>query len=97
MSPTFKQLLQDETYNGEKNKSYYQRYDVKRTGAFNNQAITKQKIYENILARRIETDYSPGIRFKKILVNMDEAKALTKNNQLGKINQSKEDDAGVDP
>ena len=31
---TFKQFLQAETLNIEKNKSYYQRYDVKRPRAF---------------------------------------------------------------
>ena len=30
MIPYFKYLLQSETYNAEKNKSYYQQYNVKR-------------------------------------------------------------------
>ena len=33
-TPTFKHLLQAETLNAEKNKSYYQRYDVNRLRAF---------------------------------------------------------------
>ena len=32
-------------------------------------------------------DYSSGKRFQTSLVKMDEAKALTKNNHLGKTNQ----------
>ena len=32
-------------------------------------------------------DYSAEIRFQKILVNMEEAKILIKNNQMGKTNQ----------
>ena len=47
----------------------------------------KQQVYINILARQSGVDYSALINFETILVNMDEAKALTKNNQLGKINQ----------
>ena len=40
-TPTFKQLLQSETLNAEKNKSYYQRYGVKRLRAFHKQAMIK--------------------------------------------------------
>ena len=46
------------------------------------QEMTKQKIYENILARQSGVDYSPGIRFQTSIFNMNESKALTKNNQL---------------
>ena len=45
---TSKQFLQAETLNAKKNKSYYQRYDVKRLRAFHKQAMMKQKKYENI-------------------------------------------------
>ena len=41
----------------------------------------KQQIYENMLARRSGMDYSPGIQFQTSLVNMEEAKELTMNNQ----------------
>ena len=57
---TFKQLLQPKTLNTEKNKSYYQRYDVKRLRAFHKQAIMKEN-YNNMLARQSGMDYSPGI------------------------------------
>ena len=39
-------------------------------------------------------DYSPGIQFQIILINMEEAKELTMSNQPKKINKSS---AGVDP
>ena len=48
---TFEQLLQAITLNAEKNKSYYQRYNVKRLVDFHKQAIMKQQIYDNMLAR----------------------------------------------
>ena len=79
MSPTFKQLLQAETVNDKINKAYYQRYDVKIVRAFHEQAMMKQKIYKNILARQM--DCSPGIRFETSLVNVYNAKALTMSNQ----------------
>ena len=41
MIPKFKQFLQAETVNSEKNKSYYQQYNVKRMRAFHNQAMMK--------------------------------------------------------
>ena len=44
-SSTFKQLLQDETIKSEKNKSYYQQYDVKRLRAFHKQKMIKQTFY----------------------------------------------------
>ena len=65
--------------------------------AFHNQAMMKQKIYKNILARRSGVDYSPGIHFQTSLVDMDEAKSLTKKNELEKRIISKEDGAGVAP
>ena len=42
---TFKQFLQAETFNTEKNKSYYQQYDFKRLRAFHKQSMIKQQIY----------------------------------------------------
>ena len=53
-------------------------------GAFHKQLITKQKIYDNILARRSGMYYSPGILFETIIVNIDEAKALTQTNNQKK-------------
>ena len=35
--------------------------------SFHKQAMMKQKIYENILARQSGVDYSPRIRFEKLL------------------------------
>ena len=58
---TFKPLFQDETLNVEKNKSYYQRYDVKQLRALHKKKMMKQKICMNILARRSGMDYIPGI------------------------------------
>ena len=63
MSPTLKQFLQAETVNADK-KAYYQQYDVKRARAFYKQEMMKQKIYENILVRRSEIDYSLVICFE---------------------------------
>ena len=80
-SSTFKQFLQAETLNAKKNKSYYQQYDGKRLRAFHKQAMIKQQIYKNMLARLSGMDYSQGIQFQKILVNMEEAKVPTMNNQ----------------
>ena len=73
-SSTFEQFLQAEILNAKKNKSYYQRYDVKQLRAFHKQAIIKQQIYENILARLSGMDYSQGIKFQTILVNMERQK-----------------------
>ena len=86
MIPIFKQFLQAKTYNTEK-KSYYQRYDVKRTRAFHKQEMTKQKVYRNILARKSGMDYSAVIHFQSSLFNVDKEKALTKNIQQGETNQ----------
>ena len=47
---TFEHFLQDKTLNAEKNKSYYQQYNVKRLRAFHKQAMMKQQIYDNMLA-----------------------------------------------
>ena len=81
---TFERFLQEETLNAEKNKSYYQQYDVKRLRSFHKQAMIKQKIYKNILARQIGIDYSPGIRSGTSLINMEEAKELTMRNEQKK-------------
>ena len=70
-SSTFEQFLQSEALNAKKNKSYYQRYDVKRPRAFHKQAMIKQQIYNNMLARRSGMDYSQGIQFQTSLVNME--------------------------
>ena len=78
---TFEQFLQAETLNDNKNKSYYQGYDVKRLRAFHKQAMIKQKIYDNMLARRSGMDYSQGIQFQTSLVKMEETKGLTMSNQ----------------
>ena len=48
---TFEQFLQSETLHAEKNKSYYQLYNVKQLIDFHKQAIMKQQIYDNMLAR----------------------------------------------
>ena len=67
---TFEHFLQAETLNAEKNKSYYQRYGVKQLRAFHKQAITKQQIYENMLARQSGMGYIPGIQFQTSLINI---------------------------
>ena len=89
MSPTFKHFLKDDNDNTEKEKSYYQQYDVKIMRAFHKQSMIKQKIYENILARRSRMDSSAGIRFQTSLVNTDKAKSLTKKNEIKKRIKSK--------
>ena len=55
------------------------------------------QIYEDILMRRSGMDYSAGIRFQKSLVNMEEAKLITRKNQMGKRIRSKEENSGVAP
>ena len=90
MSPTLKTFLQYKTVNARKNKSYYQRYYVKIMRASHKQAIMKQRIYKNIIERQSRMDYSPGICFETILVNMYKAKALTKINQPEKSNQKQQ-------
>ena len=86
---TFKQFLQAENLNAERNNSYYQRYDVKRLRAFHKQAMMKQQIYNNMLARRSKMDYSPGIQLQTSLINMEEAKELTVSNQPEKKQQKR--------
>ena len=88
ITQTFKQFLQSKSLNSEKKKSYYQRYDVKRPRAFHKQAMMKQTIYDNMLARRTGMDYSPGIQFQTSLINMEEAKELTMNIQTEKKQQN---------
>ena len=66
---TFKQFLQAKTLNAKNNKSYYQQYSVKRLRDFHKQAMMKQQIYKNVLARRSGIDYSPGIPFQTSLIN----------------------------
>ena len=61
---------------------------------FHKQAIIKQQIYDNMLARRSGMDYSQGIQFETSIINMEEAQELTMNNQPKKSNRS---GAGVDP
>ena len=86
---TFENFLQAETLNSEKNKSYYQRYGVKQLTALHKQAMIKQQIYDNMLARQSGMDYSPGINFQTSLINMEEAKELTMKNQPGKKQQKR--------
>ena len=71
---TFKRFLQSKTLNAKKNKIYYQRYNVKPLRAFHKEAMMKQPMYENMLARKSGMDYSPGIQFQKSLIKMEEAK-----------------------
>ena len=91
---TFKQFLQAETLNAEKKKSYHQWYDIKRLGSFHKQAMIKQQICDNMLARWSGMDYGQGIQFGKSIINMEEAQELTMNSQPKKINRS---GAGVAP
>ena len=86
---TFEQFLQSETLNAKKNKSYYQRYYVKRLRASHKQAMTKQQIYDNMLARRSGMDYSQEKHFETSLINMEEAQTLTMNNQSKKKQQKR--------
>ena len=78
---TSKQFLKAKTFNAKKNKSYYQRYDVKRLRAFHKQAMIKQQIYDNMLERQSGVDYIQRIQFQTSLVNMEYAKELTIKNQ----------------
>ena len=88
-TPNFKQFLQSKTINTEKNKSYYQWYDVKLLRAFHKQGMIKQRIYENILAWRSGMDYSPGIKFQTSLINMDGSKSPTMSNQMERNQQKR--------
>ena len=72
-TPTLTDFLQAETLNAEKKKTYYQRYDVKRLRAFHKQAMIKQQVYDNMLARRSGMDYSAGIMFQTSIINMEQA------------------------
>ena len=56
-SQTFKLFSQDEIINAENNNSYYQRYNLKRLRAFNNQAMMIF-LNGNMLERRSGMDYS---------------------------------------
>ena len=87
-TPTLTDFLQAETLNAEKKKSYYQWYDVKRLRAFNKQAMIKQQVYDNMLARRSGMEYSTGILFQTSIINMEQAQELTMNNQPEKWNKS---------
>ena len=51
------------------------------------QAMINHQIYEDIIARQNGMDYSVGICFQTSPVNTEDAKVLTKNNQMGKMNQ----------
>ena len=78
---TFKNLLQAETLNADKNKSCYQWYNVKQLRALHTQEMMKQQIYENMLVRRSGVYYIPGIQFQTSLINMEEAKELIMRNK----------------
>ena len=80
-SSTFEHFLQAETLIANKNTSYYQQYELKRLRAFHKQAMIKQQIYDNMLARRSGMNYSQGIQFQTSIINVEEAKELTMNNQ----------------
>ena len=86
---TFKHLLQAKTLNAKNNNSYYKQYDVKRLRTFHKKEMTKQKNYENMLARQIGMDYSPGIQLQTILINMGEVKEHTMINQPEKKQQKR--------
>ena len=62
-TPTLTDFLQAETLNAENKKLYYQQYDVKRLRAFHKQAMIKQQLYDNMLARLSGMDYSAWILF----------------------------------
>ena len=94
ITPTFENFLQSSTINAGKNKSYYQLCGGKRLRALHKQAMIKQQIYDNMLARRSGMEYSPGIQFETSIINMEEAQELTMNDQPGKSNKSS---AGVAP
>ena len=85
----FEQFLQAETLNADNNKSYYQRYNVKQLRAFHKQAMIKQQIYNNMLAKRSRMEHSQGIQFETSIINMKQAQELTKNNQPEKKQQNR--------
>ena len=71
--PNLTDFLQAETLNAKNNKSYYQLYDIKKLRAFHKQEMIKQKVYDNMLARRSGMDYSAGILFQTSIINMKQA------------------------
>ena len=73
-TPTLKHFLQDETIKSEKNKSYYQQYNLKQPRALHKQETMKQFFYENTLARRSGMDYRTWIHFQTSLINMEDTK-----------------------
>ena len=87
-TPTLTDFLQAEKINAEKKNTYYQRYDVKRLRAFHKQAMIKQQVYDNMLARPSGMEYSAGILFQTSIINMEQAQELTNNNQPEKWNIS---------
>ena len=87
-TPTLTDFLQAETLYAEKKNTYYQPCSVKRLRAFHKQAMIKQQVYYNMLARRSGMDYSAGILFQTSIISMKQAQELTKNNQLEKWNIS---------
>ena len=94
-TPTFIQFLQAKKINSNKNKSYYQQYDLKIMRDFHKQTMIIF-LNNNILANQSGMDYSPGIHFQKRIVNMDEAKALIMNNKPVKSRDEKKG-SGVAP
>ena len=80
-TPNLTDFLQAETLYAKKKKPYYQRYNAKRLRAFHKQAMIKQQVYDNMLARRSGMDYSARIMFQTSIINMKQAQELTKNNQ----------------
>ena len=87
-TPTLTDFSQAETLYAKKKKTYNQRYNVKRLRAFHKQAMIKQQVYDNMLARRSGMDYSVGILFQTSVINVKQAQELTKNNQPEKWNIS---------
>ena len=85
----FEQFLKTETINADKNKSYYQQYNVKRLRAFHKQAIIQQQINDNMIERRSGMDYSQGIKFETSISNMEEAQELTMNKKSKKKQQKR--------
>ena len=88
-TPTLTDFLQAETLNAENRKTYYQRYDVTRLRAFRKQAMIKQQLYDNMLARRSGMDCSSGILFKTSIINTEQVQELTMNNQPKKLEQKR--------
>ena len=72
--------MQSKIDNANKNISYCQWYDVKKS--LPQIGNNEMKIYKYILARQSGMDYCEGIFFQKGLVNMYKSNVLTNNNQL---------------